>query len=373
MTAPRQPAVSGRPVYRPTISCDEALRDLGRFDSIIDVRSESEFAEDHLPGATNFPVLDDAQRAEVGRLYKQVSPFEARKLGAVLVARNIARHVESAFADKPRDWAPLVYCWRGGERSGSLAHVLNRIGWRVRQLDGGYRAYRRAVVAELDVLPQRFEFRVVCGTTGSGKSRLLRHLDLAGAQVLDLEALAHHRGSVLGGLPGLPQPSQKMFESRIRARLAAMDPAQPVFVEAESRKVGQLRVPDTLIGRMRAAPCLRVDLPFLERVRLLRDEYAHFEAAPEALFAQLDCLVALHGRRRIDEWKALAERGAWEEFVARLLAEHYDPSYLKSIRRNFARYDDADVVSVERADDRAFAASAAELARRARERAAETR
>lgn len=351
-------------VVRNVIAARDAFEQLARFDTIVDVRSPAEFAEDHVPGAINCPVLDDAQRAEVGTLYKQVSPFTARRRGAALVARNIADHVERAFSAYERDWVPLVYCWRGGERSGAMTHVLNRVGWRARQLEGGYRAWRRWVIDQLETLPGRFDLRVICGTTGSGKSRLLRHLQAAGAQVLDLEALAHHRGSVLGGLPGVAQPSQKMFESRIWTVLHACDVSRPVYVESESRKVGQLRVPAALILHMRQARCLRIELPFDQRVRLLRDEYAHFESAPADLLAQIDCLLALHGRTRIDEWKQLVKHSDWHQLVARLLAEHYDPSYLASIERNFAGYGDAEVVQLAHADDAAFAARASELAAR---------
>ncbi|MCU0938273.1 MAG: tRNA 2-selenouridine(34) synthase MnmH [Burkholderiaceae bacterium] len=327
------------------ISANDALADLARFDSIIDVRSASEFADDHVPGAINCPVLDDAERAQVGTLHKQASAFDARRLGAVLVARNIARHIESRFADRPRAWRPLVYCWRGGQRSGAMATVMARIGWPVRVLDGGYRGYRRAVVEQLALLPARYRLRVVCGTTGSGKSLLLQRLALAGAQVLDLEALACHRGSVLGGLPQQPQPTQKSFETRIWTALHAFDPRQPVFVESESRKVGDLRVPDALIERMRAAECIRLELPLAARVRLLRAEYAHYERDQAALFTQLDCLTALHGRERIASWKQLAQHDAWDELVGRLLVEHYDPAYLRSIDRNFARIGEAQVAA----------------------------
>jgi tRNA 2-selenouridine synthase len=319
------------------INVAEALADLTRFDSIIDVRSQSEFAEDHVPGAINCPVLDDTERAEIGTMHKQVSAFDSRRRGAALVARNIATHLETLFADRPRQWRPLVYCWRGGQRSGAMTAVMSRIGWHVRQLEGGYRAYRRAVIDDLARLPQQFDFRVVCGTTGSGKSLLLQRLAAAGAQVLDLEALACHRGSVLGGLPQQAQPTQKAFETRIWWSLHGFDPARPVFVESESRKVGDLRVPDALIERMRASDCIRLALPLHARVQLLRNEYEHFELDREALFRQLDCLVALHGRERIDTWKRMAQEGRWDELVEWLLVEHYDPAYLRSIDRNFAR------------------------------------
>src|SRR5574341_487670 len=147
-----------------------------QFDTIIDVRSPAEYAEDHIPGAISAPVLDDAERAQVGTMYKQVSAFDAKKIGASLVARNVAAHVLSLFTDQPKSWHPLVYCWRGGKRSGSMAHILREIGWNAQTLEGGYKAYRRWVVRELEELPARFELRVIHGPTGSGKSRFLAAL-----------------------------------------------------------------------------------------------------------------------------------------------------------------------------------------------------
>ena len=214
-----------------------------QFDAIIDVRSPAEFAEDHIPGAISAPVLDDEERAKVGTLYKQVSAFDAKKLGAALLAKNFARHVENLFKDKEQTWRPLVYCWRGGKRSGAAAHILREIGWNADTLEGGYKAYRRWVVQQLEEIPQQLEWRVIHGPTGSGKSRLLSALKAAGAQVLDLEDLAAHRGSVLGNLPGRPQPSQKMFESLLLQKISSLQLEKPVYVEGESKKIGQLQVP----------------------------------------------------------------------------------------------------------------------------------
>jgi tRNA 2-selenouridine synthase len=325
----------------------EVLPQLDQFDTIIDVRSPSEFAEDHIPGAINCPVLDDEQRARVGTLYKQVNAFEAKKTGALLAARNIALHIENQFMDKPRSWKPLVYCWRGGNRSGSMTHILAKIGWPAVQLDGGYKEYRRHVNATLAELPARFRFQVVCGTTGSGKSRLLQVLAAEGAQVLDLEQLAAHRGSVLGNLPSEPQPSQKMFESRIWNLLRQFNPEQVVFVESESKKVGNLRVPDALMEQIRLSPCIALELSRSDRVRLLSEDYVHFISDPAMLNKQLDCLIKLHGHEKITEWHTLALSGEMDLLVEQLLAEHYDPAYLRSIGRNFVQFSQARQLRLE--------------------------
>jgi tRNA 2-selenouridine synthase len=335
--------------------------DFRRYDTIIDCRSPSEYAEDHVPGAISAPVLDDGERATVGTLYKQHSPFEAKKLGASLVAKNVARHVDTLFAGRQPGWRPLVYCWRGGKRSGAMAHILREIGWEAHTLEGGYRRYRQWVVSQLEAMPERLEMRVIHGPTGSGKSRLLAALRKAGAQVLDLESLAAHRGSVLGSLPDHPQPSQKWFESQLLEALCAFDAARPVFVEGESKKIGQLQVPEALIARMRASRCLRIEAPLEVRVTLLLEEYRHFLADPRSLEAQLDCLADLHGREKIAAWKALAARGAWRELVARLLGEHYDPAYRRSSSKNFSRLPEAQSVRLDSADADAFTGAAGRI------------
>src|SRR6266540_3697006 len=331
------------------------------FDSVIDARTPLEYAADHVPGAISAPVLDDAERATVGTLYKQVSPFEAKKLGAALIAKNVAFYIQTLFTDRPRNWRPLVYCWRGGKRSAAMAHILREIGWNAQTLPGGYKAYRKWVVHQLESLPLTLNFIVIHGPTGSGKSRLLSCLRRAGAQVLDLEDLAAHRGSVLGGLPDCPQPSQKMFESLLLKEMAALDATRPAFVEGESKKIGQIQVPEALIGCMRTSRCLLLETDLETRITLLLDEYRHFLEDRQALDAQLDCLVALHGRERVAGWKALAARGAWRKFVARLLVEHYDPAYHRSSQRNFARLPEARAVRIASPDDSAFSRAAQSL------------
>ncbi|BAN35402.1 selenophosphate-dependent tRNA 2-selenouridine synthase [Sulfuricella denitrificans skB26] len=318
------------------------LAQLAQFDDIIDVRSPSEFREDHIPGAVNFPVLNDEERARVGTIYKQTSAFDAKKIGAALVARNIADHVERQFSDKPKNWQPLVYCWRGGSRSGAMTHILNQIGWRAQQLKGGYKAYRTMVLATLQTLPGRYSYRVICGPTGSGKSRLLAALDELGAQVLDLEGLAAHRGSILGNLPNADQPPQKLFESRLWEALQKFAPDHPVYVEAESKKIGNIRVPDALLEEMwQRGQCVRVEMAQEQRIALLKEEYVHFLEDPEALCNKLDHLTGIHGKGVIQKWQALSTGLAWDELVGELLGKHYDPAYNKSTAKHYTQFDEA--------------------------------
>lgn len=330
-----------------TVPIDECLDKLSEYDAILDARSPAEFAIDRLPGASNAPVLDDRERAEVGTLHARAGAFAARRRGAALVARNIGGLIEGRFHAMPADWRPLVYCWRGGNRSASLAIVLSRVGWRVEVLEGGYRAYRRRVVAEIERLPQRLRFVVVAGQTGVGKSRLLQALAARGLQVLDLELLANHRGSVLGPVPDSPQPSQKAFESGLWRALRGFDERRPVFVESESRKIGQLQVPGPLIERMRAAECVVLGASVAFRTRLLRDDYAHFLDDPSLLAERLSALVPLHGRERVGRWETLANRGDWDELVGELLVIHYDPAYERSMARNFQLLGEAGIIELD--------------------------
>jgi tRNA 2-selenouridine synthase len=341
----------------------EVVAQLQAFDTLLDARSPSEYAEDHLPGAISAPVLDDAERARVGTVDAQEGSFEAKRLGAAIASRNIGDLIERMFADKGRDWRPLVYCWRGGNRSGSLATVLARVGWRTTVLEGGYRAFRRHVVTELATLPQGLRFVVVAGRTGSAKSRLLERLATQGEQVLDLEALARHRGSVLGGLPGAPQPSQKRFETLIWDRLRRADPQRAVFVESESRKVGQCQVPEALIHAMRASQVAVVEAEVAVRSRFLLAEYEHFRADVPGLNALLDRLVTLHGHERIAAWKALVGADRWLELVERLLVEHYDPSYDRSMTRNYGQLPAATGVRLQGTDPDALEGAVAALQR----------
>ena len=342
------------------IPAADAMAQLDRFSTVIDARSEDEYAEDHLPGAHNWPSLNNEERRVIGTLYKQVSPFEAQKRGAALVAANIARHIERELADTPRSWQPLLYCWRGGKRSGSLALVLGQIGFKVTLIEGGYKAFRTALLADLPLLAPRLSYRVVCGPTGSGKTRLLTALAAAGAQVLDLEALASHRSSVLGMIPGQPQPTQKRFDTLVWQALRQFDPARPVYVESESKKVGNLAVPDALIQAMRASPCFDLKLNDAERVALLLEDYDFFVRDKAFFCSRLEALTMLRGKAVVEGWKAQVNANEMEAVVRDLLLTHYDPGYLASMQRNFSQYGNAQTVV---AADRS-AASMAALAQR---------
>lgn len=318
------------------VTATDALSRLNEFDTIIDARSEGEFTEDRLPGAVNWPSLHDGERVLVGTIYKQESAFRAKKLGAALVFRNISAHVEREVVEKPKDWKPLIYCWRGGSRSGALGSVLDQIGFRVAMVDGGYRAYRTAVREQLEVLPARLDLRVVCGPTGSGKSRLLTALSAEGAQVLDLEALANHRGSVLGLVPGTEQPTQKQFDSRVWLAMREADTRRPVYIESESKKIGNLRVPEELVLRMRSASCVWLELELDARVRLLLEDYDYFVKDTVSFCTLLDALRALRGNETVDAWQASAKAGNTAGAFRSLLVTHYDPLYRQSLDRNYA-------------------------------------
>ncbi|HCF28211.1 MAG TPA: tRNA 2-selenouridine(34) synthase MnmH [Cyanobacteria bacterium UBA11049] len=309
------------------------------YSEIIDVRAESEFAEDRIPGAINLPVLDDAERALVGTMYKQINPFTARKKGAALVTKNISQHLITHFTAKDKDYHPLVYCWRGGQRSNSMATVLTQIGWRVTVLEGGYKTYRAYVRQQLEDLPAKFTYKVLCGLTGSGKTHILRQLQQRGAQVLDLEALANHRGSLLGEEwqeKPTPQPSQKYFESLLLQQLQKFDLNKIVWLESESNKIGRVYLPLSLWQRMKQASCVEIQLPIAARVDFLLQEYPYLVNNPVFLKAKLELIKSRIGKQKLNQWYQFIDSEQWEEFVKDLLISHYDPTYSQSIERDFS-------------------------------------
>ncbi len=355
---PTQPSDRPPPIRSGMVRQPLSFADLAGYDCIIDTRSPAEYALDHIPGAISCPVLGDDERAQVGTLYKQTSRFDAKKLGATLVARNIAIHIETLFQNKPIKWRPLIYCWRGGARSAAMTHVFRQIGWDATQLEGGYKQWRASLVVDLDRLAASIHYIAVCGRTGSGKSRLLDVLCAKGAQVLDLERLAAHKGSVLGDLPDQPQPSQKRFESMIWATLSKFDSSQPVFVEAESKKIGVLRVPQALMTKMWFGACVDLATADPLRIPLLREEYAHLIANPALLSAKLDCLQDLHPKEKIASWHAMVQQGRWDDLVHDLLLAHYDPAYDKSMFRHYVNIGRAERIELDRIDPAGFAHAA---------------
>ena len=340
------------------LKLDQFLTELDRFDLIIDVRSPAEFALDHIPGAVNYPVLDNEERAKIGTLYKQVSPFAAKKLGAALVSRNIAHHLEDHLLEMPREWRPLIYCWRGGERSGAFTHILNRIGWKAMQLEGGYQGFRRTVIDGLEAAAKQFSFHVICGMTGSGKTRVLQEAQQYGAQILDLEDLAIHRGSVLGNEPNIEQPSQKGFETAFWNALRSLDPTKPVLVESESKKVGGVHIPDALMEKIRNGACIELRSSTQTRVSWLIREYHHFLSDTDNFKRKLALLTAHYGKVQIAQWNEAIDAKQFPSLVEELLVMHYDPSYQSSIVRNFPQYKIENFVQLENDSDESFAKAA---------------
>jgi tRNA 2-selenouridine synthase len=310
------------------------------YSEIIDVRSENEFAEDRIPGAINLPVLNNEERAKVGTIYKQVSPFEARKIGAALVAKNISQHLIHHFADKDKNYSPLIYCWRGGQRSNSLAIVLTQIGWRVTVLEGGYKTYRAYIRQQLETLPLQFNYKILCGLTGTGKTHILHQLAQRGEQILDLEKIATHRGSLLGQEwqeTPIPQPSQKHFESLLLKELQKLDINKTVWIESESNKIGEIYLPLTLWKKMKQASCIEIQLPLAARVEWLLQEYSNLASNLEFLKNKLLMLKNRFGREKIEQWHRLIDERKLKILVEDLLESHYDSAYRRSLERIYQK------------------------------------
>lgn len=299
------------------------------FDTLIDVRSPAEFATDHIPGAINLPALSNAERAEVGTIYKQVSPFRARKVGAALVARNVAAHLDGPLADKDGGWRPLVYCWRGGQRSGSFASILTQIGWRGETVAGGYQSWRRLVHRALYDTPLPHRLILLDGYTGTAKTDILPRLAARGVQVIDLEGLANHRGSLLGGMPE-GQPEQRAFESALAVGFDGLDPDRPVVAEAESSKIGRLVIPPMVWAAMTQAKRLVIDAPVAARAAYLTQAYCDVIADPAGLTARLDALRQFRGHAVVDGWIALLGAQDFNGLSRALIDQHYDAAYAKS-------------------------------------------
>ncbi|MDO5057705.1 MAG: tRNA 2-selenouridine(34) synthase MnmH [Lautropia sp.] len=339
------------------------VESIGDFDAVIDARSPAEYQLDHLPGALSHPVLNDEERAIVGTLYKQQGAFEARRVGAGMVAANLARHWQQSFADKPASWRPLVYCWRGGQRSGSMVTWMRMTGWDAQQLRGGYKAFRRHVVEQLPALIAGLRLVVLCGQTGTAKTRILQALAAQGAQVLDLEGMARHKGSLLGAWPGQPQPSQKQFETTLYTALQRFDLARPVFVESESARIGLISLPLEMVAHLRASAEL-VEIvadPAVRLAFLLRD-YAYLGDDPAALQTLMGKFVPLQGHETVRRWQGWAAERNLPALFAELMARHYDPQYQRSLGRNFGHWSGRQRFQADDLSDAGIAALAGRVA-----------
>ncbi len=338
------------------------VTDRADYDVLIDARSPAEYAIDHIPGAINCPVLDNEERRIVGTLFKQQGAFEARRVGGAMVASNLARHLREQFADKPASWKPLVYCWRGGMRSGSMVTWLRLVGWNAQQLAGGYKSWRRHVIQLIDTLAPQLRTTVLCGATGSAKTRVLHALAAQGEQVLDLEGLACHKGSLLGALPDRPQPSQTAFETGIAAVLERVDLQRPLYVEGESRRIGRLNVPTDLVARMRESPVVEVQAGFPARLDYLLRDYAYLGDRPDWLAGQLALLKELHGKEKTAAWQAMAQAGDLRSLFAELAQRHYDPAYARSQRAQFNQWAQRTPVATDDLSDAGIARVAQAIA-----------
>ena len=288
---------------------------------LVDVRSPGEYARGYIPGSTNVPLFSDEERAVVGTLYKRAGRDVAVLEGLRFVGPKLAGLVEEMAALAP-DRRIAVHCWRGGERSGSVAWLLGKAGFQeVHSLTGGYKAFRSHVIASFQDVPF---IRVLGGCTGSGKTETLRHLHELGEQVVDLEALANHKGSSFGMLGEAPQPTQEHFENLLWAALRRVDRTRPVWLEDESRKIGRLLLPEPLYSGMRNAQLFHADMPRQERVqRLVHDYGGH---AVGDLAEALGRIARRIGPQHARKAREALECGRLDE-VVHITLEYYDRTY----------------------------------------------
>lgn len=334
-----------KPSYSDRVAIEQWASAYSDFDVIIDARSEKEFYQDHLPGAMNLPVVKNDEYAQVGTLHK-TDTHQAYLLGVRLSMVNISKAIDQTIQNFPRGTRVLVYCFRGGKRSKLWLDALTTIGFKAKRLEGGWKAYRAWVRSMLEDLPGQFQYNVLCGPTGCGKTRLLDALRRAGEQVLDLEAIAKHRGSLIGYVPGIEQPSQKLFDSQLLAEMRALDPSRPVWVEAESKKIGDVSLPLSLFEAIHNGTVFRIEAPMTARVHLWREDYGHFEIDPNALLSRLKPLRPLVGGEEFDLWERLTEEKSIPQLFERLMTHHYDLAYKRSILKNYPNYEDAKVINL---------------------------
>ena len=314
---------------------------------VIDVRSPGEFAHAHLPGAVNIPLFDNEERALVGTKYKQVGKDAAVLLGLDLIGTKMSGFVRQARKLNPTNKEVLVHCWRGGMRSGSFAWLLNTAGIRATTLEGGYKAYRNTVLAAFAEPRNLF---ILGGKTGSGKTDILKQLAKQGQQIIDLEGLAHHKGSSYGAIGQLPQPSTEQFENVLFGAWRKLDPDKRIWLEDESRNVGSCYVPMPLWLQMRAAPVAFVDMPKPVRVERLVREYTGIDRGADhhTLLVQATERIRkrLGGKLTQDALNALTQNDY--ATVADLTLDYYDKAYLHGLsQRDQSLVDKIEIVADE--------------------------
>ena len=305
-----------------------------KFDTIIDVRSPLEFAEDHIVGAINCPVLSDLERQKVGTIYKKESSFKAKIIGSSLTAKNIAFHIENKFMEKKGSWQPLIYCWRGGQRSKAFSIVLSEVGWRTNQLKGGYKEYRNQVINFLDNIGPKLKITLISGKTGSAKTKILKSIENEGGQILDLEGLANHKGSLLGKIPDLIQPSQKFFESLIFNKIQNLNLKDKIYIEAESSKIGNIHIPKSIWKKMIKSPRIEISANVELRAKFLVSDYDYMCNDPTLINPIIKGLKNRLSKKLFDEWTNLIDRKKWFDLTKSFLENHYDPSYSSNTIKN---------------------------------------
>ena len=305
-----------------------------KFDTIIDVRSPLEFVEDHIVGAINCPVLSDLERQKVGTIYKKESSFKAKIIGSSLTAKNIAFHIENKFMEKKGSWQPLIYCWRGGQRSKAFSIVLSEVGWRTNQLKGGYKEYRNQVINFLDNIGPKLKITLISGKTGSAKTKILKSIENEGGQILDLEGLANHKGSLLGKIPDLIQPSQKFFESLIFNKIQKLNLKDKIYIEAESSKIGNIHIPKSIWKKMIKSPRIEISANVELRAKFLVTDYDYMCNNPTLINPIIKGLKNRLSKNLFDEWTNLIDRKKWFDLTKSFLENHYDPSYSSNTIKN---------------------------------------
>jgi len=291
----------------------------------IDVRSPAEYDEDHIPGAVNLPIFDNEERREIGTLYKMVSREDAVKRGTEIGGKRIGPIIDSIMSHSGREI--VIYCARGGMRSGSVASLVNSLGVKTWRLRDGYRAYRRFVTGYFESTSIKPRLFVLQGLTGAGKTEILGFIENS----IDLEAMAGHRSSLFGGI-GLEQKSQKSFETLLAGRLHELDESGYAVIEGESKKIGNLHIPENIFTQMRSAPVIYIDTPIERRVSIIKKEYARFNDH-DRVFEIIHSLKNRLGQKNADQLTELYRNGRIDEFIEMLLVDYYDKLYRHTLDR----------------------------------------